>query len=158
MIKRVLCVVLALAATASFAQRVPKEWVSRYSDICHMLERKDVTGFEAMFDPSFVAIDKDGTKSTREEFFKMVDDIFKNADKVDCNLYLTRVNERNGRVDAAFDFKLNVRRKNHSTVVVHEIGVDSWKEFNHKWYLVKTVDTTMTMKESKPGMRKGKGR
>jgi ketosteroid isomerase-like protein len=148
----VLCA--ALTAAFAFAGSVPKEWTARYAAIDQALKARDTAKFESFLDSSFVSVDSKGAETSRDDFIKMIDEIFNGAAKAAPSVKISSVKSEGDTTNVAFDFHLKVTRSDGSWTAVHEVGTDSWKKIDGDWKLVKTVDKSLKMTNGKPKKKK----
>ena len=154
-------VILASAAIAAPSQTmkpavVPKAIKARYTSLLTTLRKVDFKGFSDFFASDFVSVDPQGKSTSKDEFLNGIKPMFDAATKATAVEKTTDSKSHDGLVDVTFDFTLKFKGKG-GTTVIHEVGVDSWKQIGDNWLLVKTVDSKFDMTMPKPKVKKGKG-
>jgi hypothetical protein len=139
---------LAVVATSSFGAAVPGPIRVAYNRVDQVVRRLDFQGFKAMFAENFTTTDSAGKTLGREEFFGMVEPLFKGNKSATSNHRFSGAKTHAGVVDVSFDMHVMLTGKGGKTAV-HEVGVDTWKKVNGKWVMVKTVDKVFTIKGPK---------
>ncbi len=138
---------VALALTAlsalTFAGPVPKAIKARYSSLETAMRQVDFKTFSSFFSSDFTTVDPQGKSSTREEFLSQVKGMFDNAKSGTAKEKFTDCKISTSGVDVSFDFtlKLSGKAAKSGKTIIHEVGVDTWKQIDGQWVIVKTVDS-----------------
>lgn len=142
MLKRNLIVALLFAVCFAHAHTIPQEWQVRYKQLTQAIETLDAKAFKSMFAKDFTYVDEKGMSHKREEFFKEADKLFASGNKVKAKLQLKTYRMHDGIVDVAYDLQTtHFDAKNKAEMMVHEVGVDTWKKVGGKWLFAKSVDS-----------------
>lgn len=144
MTKRIQLALVALTISAfSCAGTVPKAIKARYSSLETAMRQVDFKTFSSYFSSDFTTVDPQGKSSSREEFLNQVRPMFENAKSATAKEKFTDCKIHDGVVDVSFDFtlKLSGKAAKSGKTIVHEVGVDTWKQVDGQWVMVKTVDS-----------------
>lgn len=151
-----LIALVAFSGVAS-ADAVPKEVAARYEGVKAALTKLEFKAFSSFFAKDFVSVDPAGKSSTRAEFLAMVKPMFDSATKGEPKEILKGAKIHDGVVSVSFDLTLKLIGKG-GVQTIHEVGVDSWKKINGKYYMVKTVDSKFDVTTGKVRATKAKSK
>ena len=144
LMKKILLLALLAVASSAFADRIPREWASRYRSMQQIISNKNLFVWQSNLDERFVWIDANGKKRDRRATIASAEDMFK-AHKIKCDLKILRVDtNRDQTVDVTFDLRLTLDYGQRNVVRFHEQGVDTWKNIGSRWTEIRTVDKVTT--------------
>lgn len=152
--KGLLIPIICLISTTAFADAVPKGIQTRYETLKKTIVALDFKAFSDFFAPNFVNINPDGKSTSRAELLGEIKQMFAGSTKAEPVEKLFSSTTKNGVIDVKFDLLLKLTGKDGVTVL-HEVGTDSWKLVNHKWLMIKTVETKFSVKMP-PKVKKSK--
>ncbi len=145
--KKLLAVLIFTVLTVSaMAADLPKPIAARYKSLMVALDKLDAKAFKGYFTADFVNVDPKGKSVKLAPFLKDINGLFesgKSAKTVEKTLDVKMDGEK---VAVNCDVLMTMIAKDGSTLILHEVCTDYWKQVKGQWYIYKTVDTVFDMK------------
>ena len=142
-------VALATLTAVSLAGSMPKGVRSAYQSLSTTIDTCDFKKFQGYFGSDFTFVDPKGETANREQFMAQVKGLFDGHTSGRTSHKFSGVKEHDGVVDVSFEMHVTMNGP-AGRIKVHEVGVDTWKQVNGKWVMIKTVDKVFDVKATKP--------
>ena len=129
------CLLLPLSALAAPDL---KEWQTRYDAVTKAVTMLNPSRYWAFCSKDFVWVQADGKKMTKQQAAATFMPMFK-SQKITGSEKVVKLTQRGDFVDVNYETNLVITPWGKKAEHYHEIGVDTWKQFNGKWLVVKSV-------------------
>lgn len=134
---------------ASATADTKAEWQARYKKIGQTIDKRDSKAFLAYLSPDFVDVDQDGKSFKMKEYSANMTQMLSSAKSASNVVVVTSVKDSNGSTLVGYSWKMKMTlstAQGTALLSADETGVDTWKQTNGKWLMVKSVTKTYKQK------------